>query len=322
MRLAINQEFLSSLEGIGIDYEKIVRRANLPRLLWEDTPKLNTDEYFTLLTVLGESMKDEQLLKFSDIRMLNMFVPPLFAAMCAVNGAQAIERLAKYKSLIGPVDLKVKVTETRTKITFLFDNSNVKVPNFCLFNEQLLLISLLRNGTGRPIIPNEIKSSESYSATITNYLGCKPTCSVENEIVFSNHDLSHPFLTKNNIMWKYLEPEFLRELEANKQQRTFSEIVEEYLHQAVPSGNFSLQNISDLLGKSPRSIQRLLIDEKTSFRTLVRNTQIKLAHDYLSRTNLSVEELGYLLGYEEVSSFRRAFKQWTGKTVTDYRKGL
>ncbi|MBW2380974.1 MAG: AraC family transcriptional regulator, partial [Deltaproteobacteria bacterium] len=31
-------------------------------------------------------------------------------------------------------------------------------------------------------------------------------------------------------------------------------------------------------------------------------------------------EIGFLLGYASVSNFRRAFKSWTGKKLTDFRQ--
>jgi len=35
---------------------------------------------------------------------------------------------------------------------------------------------------------------------------------------------------------------------------------------------------------------------------------------------LLIDEIAYLVGYTELSSFYRAFKGWIGKTVLQYRK--
>ena len=42
--------------------------------------------------------------------------------------------------------------------------------------------------------------------------------------------------------------------------------------------------------------------------------------NYLESKELSINEIAYLVGYTEISSFYRAFKSWTGKTVLQYRK--
>ena len=34
------------------------------------------------------------------------------------------------------------------------------------------------------------------------------------------------------------------------------------------------------------------------------------------------EDVYYLLDYSEVSSFSRAFKKWTGQTISDYREKI
>ena len=50
-------------------------------------------------------------------------------------------------------------------------------------------------------------------------------------------------------------------------------------------------------------------------------TRQDLATQYLQNTRLTPKEIGFLLGYSSVSNFRRAFKLWTGKTLSDVRQG-
>ncbi|MGT2668135.1 helix-turn-helix domain-containing protein [Streptococcus porcorum] len=44
-----------------------------------------------------------------------------------------------------------------------------------------------------------------------------------------------------------------------------------------------------------------------------------MAFSYL-KMNLSAEEISSLVDYSEVNAFSRAFKKWTGMTITDYNK--
>lgn len=319
MKLSINEDFKQSLAKLGIDFSEIVKAANLPRLLWEDTPKLTHYEYFELLSSLDKAITDQQLILFSEIENLKMFVPPIFAAMCASNGQQSIERLAKYKSLIGPVSVTVNTDEYFTRVIFHFDYDKGLVPRVCILNEHILLVSLLRNCTGQQISPERMSCEYDYGEQIASFLGCSNIETNENLLVFKKEDLSLPFYTKNNVMWEYIEPSFIEELDQQRKPQSFSEVLEIALVNAIPSGKFSLQDISMSLGKSTRSIQRMLSVEHTTFRNQVKKAQVNLASNYLKRTNLSVEEIGYLLGYEDTSSFRRAFKKWTGKTVSEFR---
>ena len=63
-----------------------------------------------------------------------------------------------------------------------------------------------------------------------------------------------------------------------------------------------------------------LQEEGTSYKTVCQRAQQNLASAYLSNPALSLQDVALLTGYTEVSSFSRAFKAWTGMTVTDYRK--
>lgn len=35
---------------------------------------------------------------------------------------------------------------------------------------------------------------------------------------------------------------------------------------------------------------------------------------------MTAEDIAFLLGYQEVGSFLRAFAAWTGRTVSEYKK--
>ena len=46
----------------------------------------------------------------------------------------------------------------------------------------------------------------------------------------------------------------------------------------------------------------------------------RLALQYLATTQLPLYEIALLLGFNDSSNFRRAFRKWTGKLPSDYRE--
>ena len=88
----------------------------------------------------------------------------------------------------------------------------------------------------------------------------------------------------------------------------------------LQGGQFELENIAEEFGISGRTLQRNLSAENTSFNQLVKDVQKIMTFNYLESNELSIEEIVYLVGYTEISSFYRAFKKWTGKTVSQYQK--
>ncbi len=44
-----------------------------------------------------------------------------------------------------------------------------------------------------------------------------------------------------------------------------------------------------------------------------------MAKNYLMNDGISTEEVAYLLDYSDIYVFMRAFKQWTGSTVKQFK---
>ena len=71
-----------------------------------------------------------------------------------------------------------------------------------------------------------------------------------------------------------------------------------------------------LLGMTPRTLHRRLIEEGTSYREVAESVRHRMALELL-RKKVTVKEVAYLLGYKEIANFRRAFKRWEGVAPSD-----
>lgn len=94
-----------------------------------------------------------------------------------------------------------------------------------------------------------------------------------------------------------------------------NEIVRE-LH----GGQALRKNIAEKLDMSPSTLQRRLDKQGVVYAELVDEVRAELAKTKLQASDLSLPEIGFLLGFSEQSSFNRAFKRWTGKTPREYRR--
>src|SRR5262245_51453739 len=88
----------------------------------------------------------------------------------------------------------------------------------------------------------------------------------------------------------------------------------------LPSGPPTQAEIARRLALSPRTLHRRLAQAGTSFAVLLDETRRELAAGYLQRTEYSIAEVAYLLGFAEVSSFNRAFRRWTGRSPGESRR--
>jgi len=316
------KQFQDFLRSIGLSIENILEQTGIPNILWKEEIQFSTEEYYLFLKKIDEVITDEQISAISNIDNLNVFIPSFFAALSSKNGLEGLKRLAKYKKLIGPVFLEIKEFEEIVQVQYFFEQREKQLPRFAVLNEQLLLMNLLSKGIGKGIIPISVTSPFEYGEFLSKEMNITVNKGVQNEIIFSMKDLKKPFLTANNIMVEYLEPQLkqkLAEIE-NQISETFTERVQKKLFQLIPSGQFSLENVAEEFGISGRTLQRNLSVENTSFNQMVKDIQKMMTFNYLEAKELSIDEIAYLVGYSETSSFYRAFKKWTGKTVSQYQK--
>ena len=322
MKITMPKQFQDFLRSIGLSIENILEQTGIPNILWKEEIQLSTEEYYLFLKKIDEVITDEQISAISNIDNLNVFIPSFFAALSSKNGLEGLKRLAKYKKLIGPVFLEIKEFEEIVQVQYFFEQREKQLPRFAVLNEQLLLMNLLSKGIGKGIIPISVTSPFEYGEFLSKEMNITVNKGVQNEIIFSMKDLKKPFLTANNIMVEYLEPQLkqkLAEIE-NQISETFTERVQKKLFQLIPSGQFSLENVAEEFGISGRTLQRNLSVENTSFNQMVKDIQKMMTFNYLEAKELSIDEIAYLVGYTETSSFYRAFKKWTGKTVSQYQK--
>ena len=100
---------------------------------------------------------------------------------------------------------------------------------------------------------------------------------------------------------------------------SFSAKVRSALTELLPSGAGTADDVAAKLGVSKRTLQRKLTEENTSFQKQLNGTRELLAKHYLRNTDMSSDDIAFLLGYQEINSLLRAFSAWTGMSVTEFR---
>jgi AraC-like DNA-binding protein len=247
-----------------------------------------------------------------------MFVPPLFAAMCAKDGINCFKTISKYKKLIGPFVLNVNTDNEKISTEFMFDN-NMDIPRFTIISEQVLMVNIIRKATGLNIVPTKVSSKYKYGQELEKFFGIKPEKCDTNLLEFSLKDAKEPFLTNNNIMWGYLEPELTKRIKELEIDESFSAKVRSLLIELIPAGEDGIESVAKEMVLSVRSLQRKLANENTTFIKQLNHTKELLARNYLKDNNITNDDIAFLTGYSDENAFRRAFRNWTGMTPREYK---
>ena len=81
----------------------------------------------------------------------------------------------------------------------------------------------------------------------------------------------------------------------------------------------NLEQVSDKLNMSSRSLKRKLKTADSSFQVILDNIRKTEAIEYLCHSAHSIDEISTLLDFSDPSNFGRAFKKWTGVSPRSYR---
>jgi AraC-like DNA-binding protein len=314
------------LKDIGAGESEVLKRAQLPRDLFsQKNASLNPEEYFRLWKGLEKSLNDPSFpLRIGQMISTESFSPPIFASLCSPNLNVAMERLSRYKQLIGPMTLQVeqKVQSTTISLDCLFTDN--PLPDSLAATELVFLVRLVRMATREQIIPLSVSSSSSWLKRndYASYFGVKPYPGKKHQLKFSARDAIYPFLTESPRMWQFFEPELRKRLTDIEAEASIASRVRSSLFELLPSGQTSIDDVANNLAVSKRTLQRHLSDEKTSFQQELNKTRESLARHYLVNSTYSGAQISFLLGFEDPNSFVRAFRSWTGETPEQVRAEL
>ena len=96
--------------------------------------------------------------------------------------------------------------------------------------------------------------------------------------------------------------------------------VNKVIAELLESGEADLESVAEKLQLKPRNLRSRLTAANTNFNQVLADYRCYLAKRLLARTSETIDEIVYLTGFSEPSTFYRAFKRWVGMTPIEYRK--
>lgn len=283
---------------------------------------LTVEEYFRLIEAVDREVDDPLLpLHFGRALSPEVFAPSVFAALCSSTLAVAVRRMAVHKRLIAPMALIVAETDEGLTVGWEWDDPSIRSPRLLAGMELAFMTQLARIATREPIKPTHVACTEPLepASAYLEYFGVAPVVAERANIRFSLEDAHRPFLTASESMWKTFEPGLRQRLSKLDAQTSVAERTRSTLLECLPSGEASIDGAARRLGMSRRTLQRRLKEEGVAFRDVVKDVRERLSKHYLVNTALPYAEIAFLIGFDEPTSFFRAFREWTGTTPESMR---
>lgn len=321
---ALDTTWRTLLRDLGVRPTDVLRRAGLPDdLLQQPAVRLPPEDYYRFWNSVEAETGDALFpIRLCEAIRTESFSPPLFAALCSPNLLVALQRIAQYKPLVGPMRIDVAQDRGLLVCELSWLDAPLVPPASLVIAELLFFVSVARMGTREAIAPIAVTTTKlpSPPGPYQAFFGTPVVQGPRHQLTFLQADALRPFLTSNEPMWAAFEPELRQRLASLEASVSTAKRVRAALLEGLPSGMVAMSDVAAKLALSPRTMQRRIEAEGTSYQQLLRETREAVARHYLANTALPAAEISFLLGFDEPNSFYRAFRSWTGTTPDSVRQ--
>ena len=187
----------------------------------------------------------------------------------------------------------------------------------------LLLLKLLSWVSGDDVQATEVRFAHPRLVDEAEYqrvLRCTVRFQCpENTLLLSETVAHRPSLNANPEIAQ-IHREFAERQLAELGEGSVAHAVAKHIASLMELGPCDLPTIAKIQHVSPRTLQRRLADEGTTFQKILESVRRNLCLRHLKWAHIPLSEIAYLAGFADASSFNRAVRRWTGQTPLRYRQ--
>jgi AraC-like DNA-binding protein len=165
-----------------------------------------------------------------------------------------------------------------------------------------------------PAPKNTVEYERSFAPASVRF--GSPACGFTFRQDFLNTTLASADPKLHDVLRRHAET-LLSELPTS---RSVTDAVRQSLLRELAHGNPTAAHVARQLHMSPRTLERRLAGEGTTFSIVLDDLRRRLAFEYVSGVDYALSEIAFLLGFSQPAAFHRAFKRWTQQTPLEYRR--
>ena len=301
-RFRVSSLLTTRLKERDISVSSVLRHSVLPpHFLEQDKIHATTAQLFALWKAIGEVSGDPGIgLQLGAEPRFERFDPPQIAAACSRNFRDALDRIARYKLLTCPEEIRLQSHREETTVVFAFVNDEHAEPDVLVDVCLSWTLAIGQRGTDGQIHPVrlELIRKPRNKKLLEAHYGCPIRFGARrNAIVFRTADLDRPFITHNKDLLRVLDQQVDIELQARQMAQDVGEQVRQALRHSIAGGRPNREEVAKHLHLSLRTLQRRLREAGVTFQQLVQDTRAALARQYLTDRALEMSEVAFLVGY-------------------------
>jgi AraC-like DNA-binding protein len=315
----ISRAACAQARSAGVELSELLKKANLTieQISQPQTPIAARDQV-NLLNVLAEACSDE-LLGFHVSQTIELRDAALLFYVLASSDTllDALRRVARYSSLVNEGVVQRCAVGATIDITLSYSGISRHLDRHQAECWMALLMRILRHLSKRNIHAAHVHFVHArikQSRELNSYFGGAVEFGADlDQISFplSVGDIAVASADTylNKLLVHYCEEALTHR---PRSRGSFRTQVENALVPRLPHAEFRASDIARELGVSQRTLARRLSEEGVSFTALLDELRLDLANRYLAEDIAPVSQIAWLLGYQQVSAFSKAYRRWTG----------
>ena len=308
------------------EIDELLRKAGLSRGQVKNTSiRIEVQKQIKFLNLVVEALGDNLLgfhlsQKF-DLRMAGLlyYVPASSELL-----SEALQRVARYSSIVNE---GIKLT-LRSEKSFGLTFQYIGIPRYLDMHQVEFWVAALvracRQITNRNLAVQRVGfiHRRTTVSEMNSFFGRDVSFGADvDEVTFPRECREAPIVNAdpflNEILVKFCD-EALIHRQVHKS--SFGSSVENATAVLLPHGKAQAGEVARRLGLSERTLVRRLAEEGLTFAGVLQTLRLDLAKRHLSDTDLSISQIAWLLGYQDIGGFSNAFKRWTGEAPRTMRR--
>lgn len=246
-----------------------------------------------------------------------------YAFLASKTLRQGFERIARYNAVVNETVL-FRLESDSAQVRLKYSIPIPELQDVLAYEDArwAIIIGMCRMACGEALNPIEVALSHPAPPCTSDYYGlfrCPVNFAVPVAALALSREVADQPLPAANRELALGNDRVLADYIAKLRRDDIVSRVKDAVIGQLPSGTPTQEETARALHMSARTLQRRLTEEGTSFRELLEAVRRELAEQYLSQGSRSLDEISYLLGFAESSSFSRAFVRWTGRAPSKSR---
>lgn len=310
----------------GVALEPLLRQANLTLQQIEDGgARIKVRDQIKFLNLAATALDDDlfgfHLALAPDLRQIGLLYYVLTSSETMLD---AFRRAARYTAIVNDGIVQTIIEGPHFGMSLRYAGVSRHLDMHQAEFWMAVLVRVTRQLSGMRLFPSRMRFAhhrQTRPAELAELFGDSLEFGAQvDEAVFAATVAQLTVTTAdsylNQILLTYCEDALAARRGA---EPSFRSSVENAVVPLLPHGKARADEVARRLGTSGRTFARRLSSEGLTFSELLESLRHDLARRYLAEGELSVSQIAWLLGYQEVGAFSRAFKRWSGESPRETR---